>query len=129
MQFTQVKEICIYIKDLDRCEDFYHHQLGLPVISKVEGRHIFFRSGTNVLLCFIAEATKREKNLPPHYATGKQHLAFEVNPEDYAAVKKEVKQQGITITHLQRWKEDFESFYFEDPDGHVLEIVPKGIWE
>lgn len=129
MEFTQVKETCIYIKDLDKSQEFYHGLLGMEVISKVEGRHVFFRAGTSVLLCFIAEATKNETNLPRHYAEGKQHFAFEVTQENYESTKNEMKEKGIPITHLQKWKDQLESFYFEDPDGHVLEIVPKGIWE
>lgn len=129
MEFTQVKETCIYIKNLDATEMFYNGLLGMKIISKVEGRHIFFRAGTSVLLCFIAEATKHEKNLPPHYATGKQHFAFEVKKDDYEAAKNELQTKGIAITHLQRWADNLESAYFEDPDGHVVEIVPEGIWD
>ncbi|MFC0658001.1 VOC family protein [Mongoliitalea lutea] len=49
MKFTQIKEVCLYISDLDVAEDFYGDVLEMPVISKVEGRHIFFRCGTSVL--------------------------------------------------------------------------------
>jgi hypothetical protein len=39
------------------------------------------------------------------------------------------KQEGITLTHEQEWKQGLKSFYFDDPFGNVLEIVPVGIWE
>lgn len=129
MKFTQIKETCLYIDDLDKAEDFYHGFLKLPVISKVEQRHIFFRCGSSVLLCFNPIATKNEQNLPPHYAEGKQHIAFEVNQEDYQEALQQFEEKGVAITHVQQWKEDKESFYFEDPFGHVLEIIPNGIWE
>ena len=129
LKFSQIKETCLYISDLDKTEDFYHGKLGLPVISKVNHRHIFFRAGKSVLLCFLPEVTKNEQQLPPHYAYGKQHIAFETSPEEYPAWKKIVHDNNITITHEQEWKGDLKSFYFEDPDGHVLEIVPAGIWE
>ena len=127
--FSQIKETCLYIPDLDQAETFYHGILGLPLISKSEGRHIFFRAGSSVLLCFIPEATKAEDTLPPHYAQGKQHIAFEVAAEEYEAKKSELVNKGIAITHIQDWKDELESFYFEDPFGHVLEVVPRGIWE
>jgi catechol 2,3-dioxygenase-like lactoylglutathione lyase family enzyme len=129
MKFTQIKETCLYIDDLDKAENFYHKLLKLPVISKVEDRHIFFRCGTSVLLCFDPEKTKNEQSLPPHFAEGKQHIAFEVKQEDYEETLRKLKEQGIIITHVQKWKEDRESFYFEDPFGHVLEIIQDGIWE
>lgn len=129
MQISKIKETCLYISAIDRSEQFYSGQLGLPVISKVEGRHIFFRAGTSVLLCFIAEATKAEKTLPPHYAHGKQHIAFEVPLKEYSEWKEKIEFSGIKITHEQSWKDNKSSFYFEDPDGHVLEILPPGVWE
>lgn len=129
MTISQIKETCLYISDLNKAQDFYQGKLGLPVISKVDHRHIFFRAGTSVLLCFIPEVTKKEPQLPPHFAYGKQHIAFETSPEEYAAWKEKIQELKIPILHEQEWKGGLQSFYFEDPDGHVLEIVPKGIWE
>lgn len=128
MNFTQIKETCLYISDLDVAEEFYHGKLEMPLISKVEGRHIFFRCGSSVLLCFLPEVTKSEIQLPPHFAQGKQHLAFEVSQADYESSKVLIQDKGIGIIHTQNW-EGLESFYFEDPFGHVLEIVPVGIWD
>ena len=59
MEITQVKETCLYITDIDHSYEFYHSLMGLPVINRVDGRHIFFRAGTSVLLCFIAAATTK----------------------------------------------------------------------
>ncbi|WP_215226722.1 VOC family protein [Echinicola shivajiensis] len=129
MEFTQIKETCLYINDLDKAEEFYHNNLGMPIISKEMNRHIFFRCGSSVLLCFIPETTEKESNLPAHYASGKQHIAFEVQAKDYEIRKNELIDSGIKITHEQEWKDGLKSCYFEDPFGHVLEIVPKGIWE
>ena len=129
MKYTQIKETCLYISDLDLAESFYHQVLEMPVISKAEGRHIFFRCGSSVLLCFIAETTKFEQDLPPHFAHGKQHVAFEVSKRDYLKTKSNLLEKGITITHEQEWRKNQMSFYFDDPFGNVLEIVPVGIWE
>lgn len=129
MNFTQIKETCLYISDLDLAEEFYHDLLEFSLISKVQDRHIFFRCGSSVLLCFLPEITKNEPVLPPHYAEGKQHIAFEVEKKDYLETKKELVKRNVNITHTQEWRDDLESFYFEDPFGHVLEVVPKGIWE
>lgn len=129
MHFSQIKETCLYVSDLEQTEAFYAGKLGLPVISKRNHRHIFFRAGQSVLLCFLPEATKQDTQLPPHFAYGKQHIAFETTEEEYQQWKQVLKEKKITLTHEQSWKEGLESMYFSDPDGHVLEIVPKGIWE
>lgn len=81
------------------------------------------------MLCFLPEVTKHDNNLPPHYAYGKQHIAFEVAHRDYSEIKKKLSKKGISITHQQEWKKDISSFYFEDPFGNVLEIVPTGMWD
>lgn len=127
--FSHIKENCLYVQDLDRTEAFYHHRLGLPLISKVPGRHIFFRAGGSVLLCFIAEVTRAETTLPPHWAEGPQHLAFECEAGGYEAWKALLAAQEIPIIHEARWGERYRSCYFHDPDGHVLEIVEPGMWE
>jgi len=128
MQFNQIKETCLYIKDLDATERFYVEKLGLECFAKVPGRHVFFRVGSSVLLCFNSEMTKVDPVLPPHYAEGKQHLAFEVPSDDYDKRKEEIQSYGIAITHEHTWPSGLKSFYFEDPDGHVLEVVPTGLW-
>ena len=127
--YTRIKETCLYIDDLDIAERFYHHVLEMPLISKEDQRHVFFRCGDSVLLCFLPEVTKHDSNLPPHYAYGKQHIAFEVEHKDYSEIKKKLNDKGISITHQQDWKKNISSFYFEDPFGHVLEIVPTGMWD
>ena len=127
--YTKIKETCLYINDLDKAEKFYHKELEMPLISKVDGRHVFFRCGESVLLCFLPEVTKIETNLPPHFAYGKQHLAFEVKAEDYLEIREKLSKKEIEVTHNQDWGGGLSSFYFEDPFGNVLEIVPQGIWE
>ena len=56
------------------------------------------------------------------------HLAFEVDGAEYEQWKNKIKELDIPITHEEKWGEKYQSFYFDDPDGHVLEIVPKGMW-
>lgn len=129
IQLQQIKETCLYISDLEQSRKFYEGKLSLPVIGVAEHRHIFFRAGSSVLLCFIAETSLQSANLPPHGAYGKQHIAFQVAAPAYDAYKEEIRSSGITITHEEIWPNGLKSFYFEDPDGHVLEVVPEGLWE
>src|SRR6478609_4539514 len=129
MKFSQIKETCIYFRDREIAREFYHTKLGLPIIGYVESKHIFFRAGHSVLLCFNPDDSKVKVSPPAHFAQGKYHFAFEVPLEEYENHKKEVIDKGITITQEVKWKNGQESFYFEDPIGNVLEIVPVGIWE
>ena len=129
MRISRIKETCIYVTDLKQTENFYHHQLGLPVIAKVQGRHIFFRAGESVLLCFIATQTKKESELPSHGANGSVHFAFEVGKDVYNSTLEEMKQKNITILHEHKWKGNLRSFYFHDPDGNLVEVIEEGVWD
>lgn len=128
MKISGIKETCLYVSSIEQARHFYHELLELPLISVVENRHVFFRVGSSVLLCFIPEATKTEETLPPHYAFGPQHIAFEVAKSDYDKWKEKLPTLGIGITHEQDWPGGYKSFYFEDPDANVLEIVMPGMW-
>lgn len=129
MKFLKIKETCLYIHNLESARRFYHETLELPLISYVQGKHIFFRAGDSVLLCFNPEDLKQKERPPAHYGGGKQHFAFEVRKQDYESSKAWIKSKGIPITDTVTWKSGAESFYFEDPEGNVLEIVPsEGIW-
>ena len=129
MPIQSVKEVCLYTSDLEKTQAFYHDVLGFDIISHVPNRHVFFRLGQQVLLCFNPEVTRDEKKLPPHFAHGVQHIAFEVPFEEYEDWKEKLSSQGAKIVHEQHWRADRYSFYFYDPSGHLLEIVPPGIWE
>jgi catechol 2,3-dioxygenase-like lactoylglutathione lyase family enzyme len=129
MNFLHIKETCIYIHDIDRTRDFYHGKLGLEVILSEAEKHIFFRAGSSVLLCFISSYTKTQESTPPHGASGNVHFAFEINGNEYAEAKNEVIQKGIIIEHEHEWKDKLQSFYFRDPDGNLVEIAQKGIWD
>ena len=112
MKINRIKETCLYSRDLHTARAFYEGKLGLKCFSFVEGRFAFFRAGESVLLVFDPDFSKNQTGLPPHWSTGAYHFAFEVAQEDY-----------------QAWKEEQHSFYFNDPDGHVLEIVMSGLWD
>jgi catechol 2,3-dioxygenase-like lactoylglutathione lyase family enzyme len=128
MKISRIKETCIYVSDLQRTKAFYAEELGLPVISMVPDRHIFFRAGESVLLCFIAAQTENEKELPPHGARGSVHFAFEADAESYASALQQLKAAGINILHEHTWKAGLRSFYFHDPDQNLVEIIEEGLW-
>ncbi len=129
MRIQQIKETSLYIQDLEKAFQFYHHELGFPLISRSEDEYVFFRAGSSVLLCFISESTRKKTVLPAHFGDGNQHLAFEVTPGDYKKWRSKISNAGITIIHEEVWQGDLESFYFLDPEDNVLEIVQTGMWD
>lgn len=126
---ARIKETCIYVTNLQTAKTFYNTMLRLPLISFVEGRHVFFRAGESVLLCFVAAKTLQEKELPPHGASGPVHFAFEAKRNEYDKTLWEVKEAGIEILHEHNWDGHHRSFYFHDPDKNLLEVIEEGLWE
>jgi catechol-2,3-dioxygenase len=99
LKISSIKETCLYVKDLQQTKDFYHGLLNLPVINYVENKFIFFRAGSSVLLCFNPEESKKQQNLPSHFAEGQIHFAFEVKKEDYASWKDHLTNNNVKILH------------------------------
>lgn len=130
MEFLKIKETCLYIRDLGKAKDFYHGLLGLQIIDFADGKHLFLRAGQSVLLLFNPEDSKHKVSPPPHFGGGKQHFAFEIESAVYERSKVEIEQKGITIIDEITWRSGKKSFYFHDPEGNVLEIIPDGgIWD
>ena len=130
MKFIKIKETCLYVRDLEQIKEFYNEILELPIINYEPKKHIFFRLGSSVLLCFNPEDSRQKVSPPGHYGGGKQHIAFEVPMANYEKAKAEIIAKGIKVIDEVEWKGEVKSFYFEDPAGNILEIVPdKGIWD
>jgi catechol 2,3-dioxygenase-like lactoylglutathione lyase family enzyme len=130
MDVNRIKETCLYVYDLEMAKHFYHEILGLPVIGYLAEKHLFLRAGESVLLLFNPEDSKKKTSPPPHFGGGKQHFAFEISDRRYPEVKQEIIDKGIEIVDEITWPGGKKSFYFNDPEGNVLEILPeKGIWD
>lgn len=129
MQIKQIKETSLYVHDLELTRWFYVHKMGLPVIDEKENSHLFLRAGSSVLLCFIPEVSRNQKNPPGHYGGGAQHIAFEVAANEYYKWHEKLKAENVDIISEESWPNGLKSFYFHDPEGNVLEIVPEGLWE
>lgn len=127
-KLPRILETSLYVKNLASAEQFYSRVLGLPLLAKRKGRHLFYRAGKDILLLFYSPKTLKDK-IAPHGAKGPGHLAFEVSQKDYGRWKKYLKKNKVRIVEEVVWKKpNFRSIYFCDPSGNVLEIATPGIW-
>lgn len=122
-------ETAIYVGDLDKTETFYRTILGLTVIAKEPGRHVFFQVGaSSVLLAFIADATLKGDQLTPHGAKGPGHFALGIESEALDAWRQRLQENGIAIEDEVGWPRGGKSIYFRDPAGNSVELITPGVW-
>ena len=129
-----ILEAALYVTDLGAAKSFYAGVLGLELISEVEGRHVFLRCGSGVLLLFDAEATRRPPApgaalpVPPHGALGQGHLCFAAGAEEITRWKAALEANGVAIEADFRWPSGGRSIYFRDPSGNSLEFAERKLW-
>ncbi|PAQ02114.1 VOC family protein [Mesorhizobium mediterraneum] len=131
---TAILESALYVTDLDAAEDFYSGVLGLDLLGKVDGRHLFFRCGDGVLLIFNAEATKvppapdARLKVPPHGTVGDGHLCFAASADEIVRWKAHLEQKKIAIESEFEWPQGGRSIYIRDPSGNSIEFAEPRIW-
>ena len=124
-----IVETAIYADDLDAAEAFYCGVLGLRLIGREAGRHVFFRAGTHgVLLIFNPATTAQGGTLPPHGARGPGHFALGVRAGSLDAWRKRLAEHGVAIEQEVQWPRGGHSIYFRDPAGNLAEILTPGLW-
>ena len=131
---SAILESALYVTDLSAAETFYTDILGLTLLTKAEGRHLFFRCGPGVLLVFNAEATKvppaadAKLKVPPHGAVGEGHLCFAATAAEIVAWKAHLEAKRIAIESEFEWPQGGRSLYIRDPSGNSIEFAEPRIW-
>lgn len=129
MKVADVLETCLYAADLEAAEDFYRTILGLEVIDRQEGRHLFFKCGHRVFLVFNPMKTlEGGGDFPPHGTQGPSHAAFAVPRNDLPAWRAHLERNGVVIEKDATWPRGGRSLYFRDPAGNSIELANPEIW-
>jgi len=129
-----ILESALYVTDLAAAEAFYTDILGLVLLGKVDGRHLFFRCGSGVLLIFNADATKippapdARLKVPPHGTVGDGHLCFAASAAEIARWKAHLEAKEIAIESEFEWPQGGRSIYIRDPSGNSIEFAESRIW-
>jgi catechol 2,3-dioxygenase-like lactoylglutathione lyase family enzyme len=129
MKIHSIIETAIYVDDLRATETFYQTALGLRVIGKEPGHHVFFQVGdSSVLLAFLPQATLKGDRLPSHGAKGPGHFALGIERQSLDAWRQHLQAQGVAIEKEVEWPPGGRSIYFRDPAGNSVELVTPGVW-
>lgn len=123
-----VLETALYADDLEAAQGFYRDVLRLEVLFREEGRHVFFRCGTGVLLLFHPEATRQSEDVPPHGAEGAGHVAFAVQDGRLEEWQVHFAEHDIPIERDKDWGDRGRSLYVRDPAGNSVELATPTLW-
>jgi catechol 2,3-dioxygenase-like lactoylglutathione lyase family enzyme len=116
LPITGLYEVAIRVKDLARAEAFYRDVLGLEEGLRDQRRNWLFlwvggKSGMVVL-----------QEDPGDWPT--QHLAFKISEAKINQALAALREKGVSTSEpvYHDWMKAY-SVYFDDPDGHSLELL------
>lgn len=130
MRAGEILEACLYAEDLEAAERFYTSVLGLEVVVRVEGRHVFFRCGSRVFLVFDPRRTREGGgDIPAHGAEGAGHVCFAMRDGEMDGWRAHLDAHGVEVEREHTWPGGGRSLYFRDPAGNSVELGTPRIWK
>lgn len=115
MMITNLNHITLAVTDIDRSFSFYYNVLGLkPLVKWDKGAYFLIANSPNeTCFCLNTDINRTSSSCYTHYA-------FSVTTDNFYAMSKRIIESGEKVFKENTLPED--SLYFEDPDGHKLEI-------
>lgn len=129
----RIVETALYVDDPAKSRAFYCDILGGSVLLD-SGRLLALAiGGESVLLLFRRGATADPLPtpggvVPPHGASGVQHLAFAIDADCVDDWRAYLEKNGVVVESEVRWQRGGRSLYVRDPDGHSVELITPGLW-
>ena len=115
---TGIDHVVLWVSDLPRARRFYLEVLGMTVGHENEWQ-CFLRCGEHdQVALFDAERVGGSLN-------GRElnHMALRMEPASYEATKARLEAEGVEVRGRAG---DPTCIYFNDPDGHGLQLLYKG---
>lgn len=133
LRIDGVLETALYVDDMERAARFYEEALGLCRILSTSRLTVFDAGAGSVLLLFAKGLTEADSQtqggvVPGHYGSGRLHFALAIAEDTYAPWRAHLAAHGVAIRSEVTWPRGARSLYFDDPDGHVVELATPGLW-
>lgn len=119
----RIDHVELYVRDIDAAVRWYGGVLGFEVLHRWEPEPVFLTAGGTSLALFRA-APDAPPPVPGNVPTPLRfnRVAFLTDAVGFAAAQAHLKASGVAfrgpIDHEIAW-----SVYFDDPDGHPLEVT------
>ncbi|MFV0624224.1 VOC family protein [Sphingomonas sp. ac-8] len=126
-------ETALYVADMPRSARFFREVLQLRPMIEGDRLTAFDAGRSGVLLLFLAGASLEDMPgsggvIPGHDGSGPVHMAFAIPVGSEDAWRAHLAAQGVPLRSEVAWPRGGRSLYFDDPDGHVLELATPGLW-
>lgn len=115
LKVTGIDHVVIWTSDLKRAKDFYIGLLGMTVAHESDWQS-FLHCGKQQLALFQIREGQND-------AGGEQemnHMALRLEAGEYEEVKARLEGAGFKVTGRPS---DDRCIYFNDPDGHRLQVL------
>ena len=128
-----ILETALYFSDLAYAIEFYDRIFGFVKLTEGPRVCAYDVAPKQVLLLFQEGASidgiKFDSQfIPGHNGVGPVHFAFAIAMADFEAWQTYLTEMGIEITGDVTWNRGGRILYFNDPEGHVIELATPGVW-
>lgn len=108
-----IDHVVLHVRNLENAKRFYMDLLGFEIAHE-GGGNSFLRCGSQVVALF----ERRESDIAP----GKEmnHMALRLAEGEYEEVKAVLEAAGVEVSGRPG---DPHCIYFDDPDGHRLQVL------
>ncbi|MBR8831621.1 MAG: Metallothiol transferase FosB [Chroococcopsis gigantea SAG 12.99] len=130
----KVHHIAFNVKDMETSKHFYGHILGLveltgdripetlkDLVQAGKVANFVTPDGTVIDLFWEPDLSPPHDD-PTQGFTRTNHLAFDIDPQDFDRAVEVLKSNNIPIDHGPVTRPTGRGIYFYDPDGFILEI-------
>ena len=115
---SRIRQVAVFVRDLDRAVAFYRDTLGLPFLFQTPPGLAFFDcQGVRLLLDAAAEPPFQPPSSIVYYAV-----------DDIQAAHAELQRRGVTFQDTPHYvatvaDTDVWMTFFEDPEGNLLALT------
>ncbi len=126
-------ETALYVADMPRAVAFFKDVMGLEPMLSGDRLTGFDAGRQGVLLLFLTGASVADMPvddgvIPGHDGSGPVHMAFAIEADEYEPWRQHLAGQGVALRGEVVWPKGGRSLYFDDPDGHLIELATPGLW-
>lgn len=126
---TGLAEVVIWSRDLQRSVEFYHHLLGLEVISPIDLPTVFLRAGTAfgdipAMIVLVPHPDPKGRFPKEKSRRPLHHLALSVDPVAFDFMADRCRTVGLAVREgVHPVLKQVRTFYVDDPDGNEVEVI------